>query len=154
MVRLKRTAALLAVAALALAVGGSQASGSVATTAKHKKHKKHKKKKKKQPRSEAWASSVTLRLPTLTHFDGSVGSPLAACRTQRLVAVYYTDPGTAQVLPLSVQRTDSAGNFAFDLPRAAFPGSYQAILIEQQVKANDALQTCRAAESTPLTVSG
>jgi hypothetical protein len=146
-------AALLAVLALALAVGGAQASGSEATAAKQKKHKKHKKKKRKRiQRSESWLSTVTLHLLTPTHFEGTVGSDLGECRSQRLVAVYYTDPETRQVLPLSVQRSDHSGRYAFDVPNSAYRGSYQALLIDEVVKPGEAPQTCLRAESIPLIV--
>jgi hypothetical protein len=146
---------VLMVVALVLAVGGSLAGtdGGSTALAKHKKHKKHKKRKKK-PVGGAWDSQVTLSLPTITHFEGVVSSKLDACRNQRLVSVYYTEPRTGQVLPLSVQRTDFEGRYAFDLPKPAYSGVYQAVLIEEQVKAKKAPQICKAAESVTLAVSG
>ena len=131
---------MLLVVALALAVGGSLAA------AKKKKHKKHKR--------TTWDSQVTLTLPTPTHFEGTVSSKLGACRSQRLVTVYYGDQSTGQALALSVQRTNNEGRYAFDLPKPAYPGGYQAVVIEERVKPKDVPQTCKAAESVGLTVSG
>ena len=140
MVHLKRAAVLLLVVALVVAVGAGVA------TAKKKKHKKK--------RGGAWASQVTLSLPTITHFEGTVTSRLRDCRSQRLVTVYYTEPSTGQVLPLSVQRTNSTGRYAFDLPKPAYPGAYRAVLIQERIKPKDVPQTCKGAESLAFTVSG
>ena len=140
MVHLRRAAVLLLVVALVVTVGAGIAGA---------KKKKHKKKK-----GGTWASQVTLSLPTPTHFEGTVTSQLRNCRGQRLVTVYYTEPSTGQVLALSVQRTDSAGRYAFDLPSAAYPGAYQAVLIQERIKPKDVPQTCKGAQSLAFTVSG
>jgi hypothetical protein len=158
MVHLRRAAVVLMVATTVIAVSGSLASESFAAANTHKKHKKHKKKKKKkqqqQPTAGTWDSTISLSLPTSTHFEGTVGSRFGPCWYQRYVTVFYTDPSSGQVLPLSVQRTDGAGRFAFDLPRPAFPGSYQAQVAEERIVAQQASQTCLAAQSASLTVSG
>ena len=65
----------------------------------------------------------------------------------------YTDPTTLQVLPLSVQRTDSAGHYQVDLPKPAFAGNYMAQVSEEQIWANGAPQVCKFASSASLTVS-
>jgi hypothetical protein len=141
MVRLRRATVVLLVVALALAVGVSLAPA--------KKKKKHRK-----PKGGTWESQVTLSLPTITHFEGTVSSKLGACRGQRLVTVYYGDQSTGQALALSVQRTDNEGRYAFDLPRPAYPGGYLAVVTEERIRAHKAPQTCKGAESTGLTVSG
>jgi hypothetical protein len=140
MVQLRRAAVVLLVVALALAVGGSLAAA--------------KKKKKHKPKGGTWASQVTLTLPTITHFEGTVSSELDACRGQRLVTVYYKDPNSENYLPLSVQRTDNDGRYAFDLPKPAYPGTYQAQLEEQRVHARKASQMCQGAPSVGIVVSG
>jgi hypothetical protein len=167
MVRLRRAAMIMVVLALALALtaGGASAgaAGGAATVAKkHKKCKKHQKRKKckkhkkhkQQPQGGIWDSQITLSLTTPTHFAGTVSSQLAACRSQRYVIVYYTDPATLQVLPLSVQRTDGAGHYQFDLPKPAYAGDYMAQVSEEQIRANGAPQVCKFASSASLTVSG
>jgi hypothetical protein len=126
MVQLRRAAVLVLVAALVLAVGGSLAGA-----------KKHKKKRKPVAR---WDSQITLTLTTPTHFEGTVGSKLGACRNQRYVILYYGDPDSGQVLPLSVQRTDGIGHYQVDLPKPAFPGSYAAQVAEERIRANKAPQ--------------
>jgi hypothetical protein len=140
MVQLRRAVVLVVVVALVLAVGGGLAVA--------------KKKKKRKKQGGTFESQVTLSLPTITHFEGVVGSKQDACRQQRLVTVYYTEPSTGQVLPLSVQRTDNDGRYAFDLVKPAYPGNYQAVLIEERVKPKDVPYTCKAAESISLPVSG
>ena len=150
--------------ALALPVGGafaSAADGSAVVAKKHKKCKKHKKpkrhkkcKKPKQSKSGTWDSAITLVPTTPTQFQGTVSSKLDACRNQRYVVVSYTDPTTGQVLPLSIQRTDSAGHYAVNLPKPAFPGGYTAQVEEARVTANDAPQTCTGAASPTITVTG
>jgi Na+-translocating ferredoxin:NAD+ oxidoreductase RnfG subunit len=140
MVNLRRVAVLLLVVALVLAIGVGVAGA---------KKKKHKKKK-----GGTWASQVTLTLPTATHFEGTVTSQLRNCRGQRLVTVYYTEPSTGQVLALSVQRTNSDGRYAFDVPSPAYAGTYKAVLIDERIKPKDVPQTCKGAESLPITVGG
>jgi hypothetical protein len=140
MVHLRRAAVLLVVAALVLAVGGSLASA-----------KKHKKKHKPVT---SWDSQITLSLTTPTHFEGTVSSKLDACRNQRYLILYYADPDTGNVLPLSVQRTDGAGRYQVDLPKPAYPGGYDAQVAEERIRANKAPQLCKGASSPPVTVSG
>ena len=157
---------ILAVLALALALPASgafasAADGSATVAKKHKKCKKQKKQKKqkkckkpKQPKSGTWESAITLVVTTPTQFQGTVGSKLDACRNQRYVVLFYADPSTGQVLPLSVQRTDSTGRYTVNLPKPAFPGGYTAQVAEERIKANNAPQTCTGADSTLVTVSG
>lgn len=151
------------VAALAISLGAGTLGGAVDDSAAAvKKHKKKHKKKTQhtgwawdsQITGGTWASQITLSLTTPTHFEGTVSSQLGACRSQRYVIVYYTDPSTHQVLPLSVQRTDSAGHYHVDLPKPAFAGSYMAQVSEEQIWANRAPQVCKFASSASLTVSG
>jgi hypothetical protein len=137
MLLIRRAGILLMICVLALALGAGVAAAK-------------KKQKKKKPKS--WDSSVTLTRPGDTQFAGNVGSKLSACRGNRVVTLYYTDSVTSQVLPLSVQRTDSKGNFQMNLTRPAFPGGYQVIVEEQTVKAMKAKQTCRGATSAFLAV--
>jgi hypothetical protein len=139
MVNLRRAAVLLLVVALVLAVGAGLAGA---------------KKKKKKKKVASYASQVTLTLPTATHLEGVVSSKLVACRNQRLVTVYYTEPSTGQVLPLSVQRTNSSGGYAFDLPKPAYAGTYQAVLIQERIKPKDVPYDCLGAQSPALAVSG
>jgi hypothetical protein len=140
MVHLRRAAVLVVVAALVLAVGGSLAGA-----------KKHKKKRKPEGR---WDSQISLSLTTPTHFEGTVSSKLDACRNQRYVILYYGDPSSGNVLPLSVQRTDSVGHYQVDLAKPAYPGSYAAQVAEQRIRANKAPQLCLYASSPSVTVSG
>ena len=130
----------MVVAALVLAVGGSLAGA-----------KKHKKKHKPEGR---WDSQITLSLTTPTRFEGTVSSKLDACRNQRYVVLYYADPASGNILPLSVQRTDSAGHYQVDLPKPAYPGSYAAQVADQRIRANNAPQLCLYASSPSVTVSG
>jgi len=127
---------LLLVVALALALGAGMAGA--------KKKKKHKAKK--------WDSTVTLTRTTDLQFTGTVGSKLAACRGERVVTLYYTDPNTGDTRPLSVQRTDDAGHYQVDLPTQAYAGGYMAIVDARQVRANKAKQTCNGVTSVSLTV--
>src|SRR4051794_29753552 len=99
-------------------------------------------KKRQKPKGKLWASTVTLHHPSPTQFSGNVGSKLAACRKARLVAVYYTDPTTGWTQPLSVQRAEGDGQYQVSLVAPAYSGSYQAIIIEQRLRANHAPQTC------------
>jgi hypothetical protein len=109
-------------------------------------------KKRHKPKGTLWASTVTLRHATPTQFSGTVGSKLAACRRARLVAIYYTDPTTGWTQPLSVQRADADGRYQVSLVAPAYAGSYQAIIIEQRIRANHAPQRCKQAKSDPLNV--
>ena len=126
---MRRAGLVLIVAVLALGPG--------AMVAGAKKHKK----------GHAWGSKVTLAHPSATRFSGHVDSGLAACRTHRLVNVFYTDPGSATTTLLSVQRTDGKGRYEVNLPQAAFQGAYQAQLVKQRIRAHKAPQTCRGAVS-------
>jgi hypothetical protein len=108
--------------------------------------KKHKKKARK------WDSQVTLTHPTSTTFSGVVSSKLDACRSSRVVGVYYTDPITGQTQPLSVQRTDNKGRYQVTLNSPAYPGTYQTQLIERRIRAMKAPQICKRAQSNVVTV--
>jgi hypothetical protein len=125
---------MLIVAALLVGLGGALADA----------------KKKKKRKGKSWASQITLVQPTTTSFAGTVTSTLGACRQQRLVIVYYTDPQTLQTLPLSVQRTDSQGGYLVALPKPAFAGTYHAVVAEEKIKAKKAKQTCKAAQSSTV----
>jgi hypothetical protein len=103
--------------------------------------------KKKHKKGHVWASKITLRHPSATRFTGKAGSSLAACRKHRLVNVFYTDPGSGTTSLLSVQRTDGKGRYEVNLPRAAFPGAYQAQEVKQRIRARKAPQTCKGAVS-------
>jgi hypothetical protein len=141
MPNLRRTALLLLVVALTLALGVSLAGA--------KKKKKH-----TFGKTTSWDSGITLSLTTPTHFDGAVTSPLDLCRNQRYVIIYYKDPFTDTVAPLSVQRTDAAGRYQVDLVKPAFAGEYSAQVSEERVQVNDAPQICNFASSGSVTVSG
>lgn len=99
-----------------------------------------------------WASTIKLAHPSTTQFTGTVGSKLAACRKQRLVTLYYTDPITGQTQPLSVQRTDGKGRYEVDLTQPAYPGTYQAQVSKERIRALKAPQTCRGAQSSSIHV--
>ncbi len=126
---------MLIVAALAL--------GSLVSLAGAKKHKK---------KGQSWVSQVTLAHPSSTQFTGRVGSKLKTCRGSRVVTVSYTDPSTGQTSPLSVQRTDNAGDYEVALTTPAYAGTYQVQVDERKIRAMKALQTCRAAQSDTLGV--
>jgi hypothetical protein len=130
---LRRVGILLLVVALALALGAGVAG------AKKKKSKK-------------WDSTITLTHPAASQFTGVVGSKLAACRGERVVTLYYTDPNTGDTRPLSVQRTDGAGHYQVNLPTQAYAGAYMAIADVRKVRANKAKQTCKGITSVSLTV--
>ena len=109
-------------------------------------------KKRHRQKGTLWRSTVTLRHATPTQFSGTVGSKLAACRKARLVAIYYTDPTTGWTQPLSVQRADGDGQYRVSLAAPAYVGSYQAIIIEQRIRADHAPQRCKQAKSDPLEI--
>jgi hypothetical protein len=90
-------------------------------------------KKRKKKKVATWGSTVTLTHPATTQFAGHVGSKLDACKRDRLVTLYYTDPDGGGPKPLAVQRTGGKGNYQMDLVVAAFPGSYQVVLSQEQV---------------------
>jgi hypothetical protein len=136
MALLKRAGVLILVTLLVVSLAGSVAGAK----------KKHKKKARK------WASQATLTHPSSTQFTGKVSSKLDACRDARLVAVYYTDPVTGETQPISVQRTDSKGNYQVNLAAPAYAGTYQTQLIEQRIRAMKAPQICKKAQSAPVTV--
>ena len=133
---LRRAGIVLAVAVLAIGLSAAVAGAK----------KKHKKKVRK------WDSGVTLTHPSNNVFSGVVSSKLDACRKNREVVLYYTDPITFQTQPLSVQHTDGNGRYEVDLASAAYPGTYQAQLIKQRIKAMHAPQDCRGAQSASFTV--
>jgi hypothetical protein len=137
----RRAGVLLAVAVLAVGLSTAPAGGA------------------KKRKGKAWASEITLvhAAITLVHaastqFSGRVSSNLKACRAQRLVTVFYTDSGTGQTLPLSVQRTDKQGGYLVSLPKPAFAGTYHAEVTQQKIRALRARQTCRAARSATVAV--
>lgn len=131
----RRAGIVLIVAALAL--------GSLGAVAGAKKHKK---------KGQKWASQVTLSHPSTTQFTGRVGSKLKACRGSRVVTVTYTDPSTGQTSPLSVQRTDNAGEYRVALTTPAYAGVYQVQVDRRKIRAMKALQTCKAAQSNTVGV--
>lgn len=132
----KRVGALMIVAVLVLGLGSTLAGAK----------KKHKKKGK------SWASEITLVEATSTQFSGSVTSSLGACRSKRLVTLFYTDPDTGQTLPLSVQRTDNDGRYVVSLTMPAYAGTYHAEVSEQRIRAKKAPQTCRGVASPSVQV--
>lgn len=132
----RRAGILLTVLVVALGSGGAAAGAK----------KKHKRKGK------AWASQVTLTETSSTEFNGFVGSKLHACRSSRVVTLFYTDPNTGQTSPLSVQRTDGDGHYAVNLPTLAYPGTYQAQVAQRKIRAMKAPQKCRDATSSAITV--
>jgi hypothetical protein len=131
----RRAGILLIVLVLAVAVGGAVAGAK-------KKHKKGK----------AWGSAVTLGHPSANQFAGAVGSKLAACRSSRVVILFYTDPNNRQTSPLSVQRTGGDGKYQVPLSKDAFPGEYQAEVIQRRIRAMKRPQTCRDAVSPAVLV--
>jgi len=108
--------------------------------------------KSKKRKGKTWASAITLVHSVGTEFSGVVSSELDACRAQRLVTVYYTDPHTGQTLPLSVQRTNGNGRYQVILLTLAYAGSYQARVSQRRMRAMKAPQTCRAAQSSLVPV--
>jgi hypothetical protein len=110
------------------------------------------KKRHRRPKGQKWASQVTLAHPASTQFSGTVSSKLSTCRDARLVTVYYTDPATLQTQPLSVQRTDKSGNYLVSLTAPAYAGTYQVQVSGQRIRAMKAPQTCKAAQSSTVTV--
>jgi hypothetical protein len=131
----RRAGVLLVVLALALSLGAGLAGAG-----------------KKKNKSRKWASQITLVHPSPTQFTGTVSSKLKPCRAQRVVTVYFTDPLTAQTLPLSVQRTDKKGRYQVDLTKPAFAGSYHAQVAKRKIRALKRKQTCKSAQSAFLTV--
>jgi hypothetical protein len=132
----RRAGILLTVLVVALGLGGAAAGAK----------KKHKKK------GTAWASQVTLGHPATNQFNGAIGSKLDACRSSRLVTLFYTDPNTGLTSLLSAQRSDGKARYQVVLPRDAFPGTYQAQVAQRKIRAHKAPQTCRTAESPAITV--
>jgi hypothetical protein len=132
MLLLKRAGVLLLVAVLVLSLAVAVAGA---------------KKKKKRKRERSWDSQITLVHPASTQFSGTVSSKLDACRYARLVTVFYTDPVTGQIQPLSVQRTDKDGRYQVSLPSPAYPGGYHATVDEAHIRAKKAPHFCRAARS-------
>jgi hypothetical protein len=131
----RRAGILLCVLVVGLGLGGAGAGA-----------KKHKKKGK------PWASQITLSHPSTTQFNGAVSSKLKACRSSRVVTLFYTDPNNGLTSPLSVQRTNGDAKYAVVLPKDAFPGTYQAQVAQRKIRALKAPQTCKAAESPAVTV--
>jgi hypothetical protein len=98
-----------------------------------------------------WPSPVKLTQPSSTQFAGTVGSKYKPCRDQRLVTLYYTDAVTGQTQPLSVQRTNKAGEYQVDLTQPAYGGSYQA---QVPKVSKQRIQICKAGSSNVVTVVG
>ena len=132
----RRAGLLLTVLVVALGLGGAAAGAK----------KKHKKKIK------GWATQVTLAHPAGNQFAGKVGSKLGGCVGSRVVTVFYTDPYTGQISPLSVQRTDGKGRYQVVLPKDAFFGSYQAQVEQRKIRALGSKQTCKSGQSTAIVV--
>jgi hypothetical protein len=107
--------------------------------------------KKRHKKRHAWATQVTLAHPSATQYTGAVKSNLAACRNQRLVTLYYTDPTTLQTQPLSVQRTDKFGKYRVDLTQPGYGGTYQA---QVPKVSKQRTELCRAGQSNVITVAG
>ena len=136
MASVRRVGILLTVLVVALGLGGAAAGAK----------KKHKKKGK------AWASQVTLGHPAATQFTGAVDSKLDACRSSRVVTLFYTDRNNGLTSPLSVQRTDGTARYQVVLPKDAFAGTYQVQVAQRKIRAHKAPQTCKAAESPAINV--
>jgi hypothetical protein len=132
----RRAGVLLVVLVMVLGLGG------VAAGAK----KKHKKK------GHPWDSQMTLSHPSTTQFSGVVSSKLDACRSSRVVILFYTDPNTQQTSPLSVQRTDGKGHYEVNLSTPTYAGEYQAEVLQRRIRAMKAPQTCRGAKSGAISV--
>ncbi len=131
MVVLRRTTVALLLVVLAFCVCG----GLAAAKNRHKKR--------------GYATQVTLAHPSDSRFTGTVSSKLKACRSQRLVTVYYTDPFTGQIQPVSVQRTGKAGKYHVELSHPAYGGTYQAKAPKVSKRGT---RLCRAGVSSVLTV--
>jgi hypothetical protein len=109
-------------------------------------------KKKHKKKGTPWASKITLAKPSSTEFSGVVSSKLRACRSSRVMVLFYTDPVTQQTSPLSVQRTDGKGRYEVNLSTPAYPGEYQAEVLKRKIRAMKAPQTCRVAKSGAISV--
>jgi hypothetical protein len=133
----RRAGILLVVLAVALGLGGATAG------AKKKHHKK---------KGKPWASKVSLTHPSNTQFKGDVDSSLGACRSSRVVILFFTDPNTARTTPLSVQRTDGKGHYSVALTTPTYPGQYQVEVIQRKIRAMHAPQRCLDATSGVITV--
>jgi hypothetical protein len=132
----RRAGILFVVLVVALGLGGAVAGAK----------KKHKKK------GHPWGSQMTLSHPAATQFSGVVSSKLDACRSSRVVVLFYTDPNTRQTSPLSVQRTDGKGRYEVNLSTPTYPGEYQAEVLKRKIRAMKAPQTCRDAVSPAISV--
>jgi hypothetical protein len=132
----RRAGIIVAVLVIALASGG-------AVAAAKKKHKK---------KGTVWPSKVTLGHPTATQFTGAVDSKLDACRSSRVVTLFYTDPNTGMTSLLSVQRSDGKARYQVVLPKDAFAGTYQTQVAQRKIRAHKAPQTCKVAESPAITI--
>ena len=132
----RRAGILFVVLVVALGLGGAAAGAK----------KKHKKK------GTPWASQIKLAKTSSTQFSGAVSSKLRPCRSSRVVVLFYTDPNNGQTSPLSVQRTDGDGRYTVTQSTAAYPGTYQAEVLQRKIRAMKAPQTCRDAKSPATTV--
>jgi hypothetical protein len=109
-------------------------------------------KKKHKKKGRAWASQVTLGHAAANQFNGAVGSKLDACRSSRVVTLFYTDPNNGLTSPLSVQRTDGKARYQVVLPKDAFAGTYHAEVAQRKIRARKRPQTCKAAKSPAISV--
>ena len=132
----RRAGILLTVLVVALGLGGAAAGAK----------KKHKRKGK------PWDSQMTLAHPSTSQFSGVVSSKLAACRSSRVVILFYTDPNSRQTWPLSVQRTDGDGHYQVNLSTPAYAGEYQAEVLQRKIRAMKAPQICRDAKSGAISI--
>jgi hypothetical protein len=134
--RVRRAGIVFVVLVVALGLGGASAGA----------------KKKHQKKGHPWGSQMTLSHPSTTQFSGVVSSKLDACRSSRVVVLFYTDPNTRQTSPLSVQRTDGKGRYEVNLSTPTYPGEYQAEVLKRKIRAMKAPQTCREAVSPATAV--
>jgi hypothetical protein len=134
--RVRRAGIVFVVLVVTLGLGGASAGA----------------KKKHQKKGHPWGSQMTLSHPSTTQFRGVVSSKLDACRSSRVVVLFYTDPNTRQTSPLSVQRTDGKGRYEVNLSTPTYPGEYQAEVLKRKIRAMKAPQTCRDAKSPTISV--
>ena len=90
--------------------------------------------------------------PSSNQFTGAVGSKLEACRSSRVVTLFYTDPNNGlDLTPLGAAHRRQ-GRLQGGLPSDAFAGTYQVQVAQQTIRAHKAPQTCKAAESPAIGV--
>ena len=95
---------------------------------------------------------MTLAKQSSTQFSGAVSSKLGACRSSRVVILFYTDPNNGQTSPLSVQRTDGDGKYRVNLTTPTYAGQYQVEVVQRKIRALKAPQTCRQATSPAISL--